>query len=155
MNALNWVGRNARKVAILVVGSIVLLAGIALLALPGPGMVVIIVGLLILSTEFEWAQRLLDIAVEKAAGATSKVQKSKSGRLALAGSGVAMIIGGVAVCIFLSQYLVVGISFIIAGVIGLCTLHPRVQDWIDEKAEVGINDTDDVPDHRSSTTSAD
>ena len=119
------------------------------------GALLIIVGLLILSTEFEWAQRLLDIAVEKAAGATSKVQESRSGRLALAGSGVAMIIGGVAVCIFLSQYLVVGISFIIAGVIGLCTLQPRVQDWIDEKAEVGINDTDDVPDHRSSTTSAD
>ena len=142
---MNWVGRNARKVAILVVGTIVVLAGIALLALPGPGMLVIIVGLVILAQEFDWAQRWLDIAVEKAAGATSKIQESRSGQLALAASGLGMIIVGIAIIVFFARYWVAGASIILAGLIGLGTLHPRVQAWIDEKALTGLDDTDDVP----------
>ena len=65
----------------------VLLAGVAMLALPGPGMVVIIVGLVILATEFAWAQRLLDIAVEKVAAANSRAQESRHGKRMLAASG--------------------------------------------------------------------
>jgi len=144
MSAVDSIGRNARKVVVLIVGVAVLLAGVALLALPGPGMIVIIVGLLILSTEFAWAQRWLDYAVEKAAGATTKVQESKSGRLMLALSGVMLITAGVVVIVFFSSWLVAGISLILAGVIGMCTLFPQVQDWIAEKAITGINDTDDV-----------
>lgn len=37
-----------------------LVAGIAMLALPGPGWITIAAGLTVLATEFEWAQRLLD-----------------------------------------------------------------------------------------------
>lgn len=144
MGAAGSVGRNARKIAVLVVGVTVLLAGIALLALPGPGMIVIIVGLVILATEFEWAQRWLDYAVEKSAGATTKLQESRSGKLLLAASGVTLIAAGVVIIVFFSQWLVAGISLILAGVIGLCTLIPKVQDWIAEKAVTGIDDTDDV-----------
>ena len=39
-------------------GTVVLLAGIAMIALPGPAFIVIPAGLAILATEFEWAQRL-------------------------------------------------------------------------------------------------
>ena len=49
----------ARKIMVLAIGSTVLLIGAALLVLPGPAFVVIPVGLLILSTEFIWARRLL------------------------------------------------------------------------------------------------
>ena len=35
-------------------------AGIAMLALPGPGWLTIIAGLAMLAGEFQWAQRLLD-----------------------------------------------------------------------------------------------
>jgi hypothetical protein len=38
----------------------VLAIGAALLVLPGPGLVVIALGLFILSAEFVWAKRLLD-----------------------------------------------------------------------------------------------
>jgi uncharacterized protein (TIGR02611 family) len=51
--------RVARKVAIGVAGGSVLLAGIALLFLPGPAIVVIPIGLAILATEFVWARRLI------------------------------------------------------------------------------------------------
>jgi uncharacterized protein (TIGR02611 family) len=44
---------------IIVVATLVILVGVVLLALPGPGWLVIFAGLGILATEFEWAARLL------------------------------------------------------------------------------------------------
>lgn len=145
MSVSRRAGAQVKKAAILVVGVVVVLAGVALLALPGPGVIVIIVGLLILSTEFEWAQRLLDIVVEKAAGAATSLQGSKSGRIMLAVSGVALIGIGIAICVFFGQYWIAGVSIGLAGVIGLATLHPRVADWVEEKALTGIDDEDNVP----------
>lgn len=48
----------AAKTVVGVVGTLVLLAGIAMLALPGPGWATIVAGLAILSIEFRWAARL-------------------------------------------------------------------------------------------------
>ncbi len=47
------------KIIIIVVGATILLIGIALLVLPGPGWFTIIIGLSILGGEFVWARRLL------------------------------------------------------------------------------------------------
>jgi len=47
------------KIIIIVVGATILLIGIALLILPGPGWFTIIIGLSILGGEFVWARRLL------------------------------------------------------------------------------------------------
>jgi uncharacterized protein (TIGR02611 family) len=41
-----------------IAGTLVLIAGILMLALPGPGWATIVLGLAILSTEFAWARRL-------------------------------------------------------------------------------------------------
>lgn len=49
----------ARKIVLGIVGGIVLLAGILMLVLPGPGVLVSLAGLGILAAEFPWAQRLL------------------------------------------------------------------------------------------------
>lgn len=51
-------GRAARKVAISTVGTTILVAGVVLLPLPGPGMLVVFLGLAILSTEYSWPTRL-------------------------------------------------------------------------------------------------
>ena len=51
--------RQARKAVILVLGSTVLLMGVAMLVLPGPAMVMIPLGLGILAIEFAWARRWL------------------------------------------------------------------------------------------------
>ena len=48
--------RQARRVVILVLGSTVLLIGVAMLVLPGPGIIVIPLGLGILALEFAWAR---------------------------------------------------------------------------------------------------
>ena len=48
-----------RRVVVAIVGGMLLLVGIALLVLPGPGVVVILAGIAVLSLEFEWAERLV------------------------------------------------------------------------------------------------
>ena len=58
----------ARKLVVAVVGTAVLLAGVALLVLPGPAFLVIPAGLAILATEFDWARRLLRYAKDRAVG---------------------------------------------------------------------------------------
>lgn len=50
---------QTRRLVILVIGSTVVLIGIAMLVLPGPGTLVIPAGLAILATEFVWARWLL------------------------------------------------------------------------------------------------
>lgn len=47
------------KITVSTIGGAVILAGIAMLVLPGPGWLTIFLGLGILGTEFEWARRIL------------------------------------------------------------------------------------------------
>jgi uncharacterized protein (TIGR02611 family) len=134
---LAWIrviARNARRLLVFILGVMVALAGIAMLVLPGPGVIVIILGLVILATEFAWAERVLDRTTQTAAGAASRVTENKSGRAALAMSGVGMIVGGILVAVHFERLRVVGVSVSIAGVIGLVTLLPQVRAWIDLKA---------------------
>lgn len=55
----------ARRIAIALVGGTVLVAGIAMIVLPGPAFVVIPVGLGILGLEFAWARRWLHKVKER------------------------------------------------------------------------------------------
>ncbi len=48
------------RIGVFVVGGLVILAGLVMLVLPGPGWAAVFVGLAILATEFAWAKRLLD-----------------------------------------------------------------------------------------------
>ena len=52
--------QHARRVIKIVVGFTVLAGGVAMLVLPGPGILTIMAGLAILAAEFLWARRLLD-----------------------------------------------------------------------------------------------
>ena len=51
--------KAARRIAISVVGATIVLLGVVMLVTPGPGLVVIPVGLAILSIEFAWARHWL------------------------------------------------------------------------------------------------
>jgi uncharacterized protein (TIGR02611 family) len=57
--------KQAKRLIIGVVGFTVLLAGVAMIFLPGPAIIVVPLGLGILSTEFIWAARLLKTIKEK------------------------------------------------------------------------------------------
>ena len=50
------------RVVVAVIGTAVVVGGIILIPLPGPGWLIVFGGLAILATEFEWAGRLLDFA---------------------------------------------------------------------------------------------
>ena len=54
------------RVGTIVVGFIVLIAGLAMLVLPGQGILTVIAGLAILSRELPWAERMLEYAKKKA-----------------------------------------------------------------------------------------
>lgn len=49
-----------RQIIVLVLGIPVIIVGIILLPLPGPGWVVILAGLYIISREFAWAKKYID-----------------------------------------------------------------------------------------------
>ena len=52
--------RQTKRIIVIVVGTTVLLVGVAMIALPGPAFIVIPLGLGILATEVVWARKLLD-----------------------------------------------------------------------------------------------
>ncbi|HEY9508832.1 MAG TPA: PGPGW domain-containing protein [Verrucomicrobiae bacterium] len=78
---LDELSTGTRKIVIGIAGGLVLLAGIALLVLPGPAFIVIPLGLAILATEFAWARHYLQTArgwYEKAKNKSRKKKKSRS-----------------------------------------------------------------------------
>jgi uncharacterized protein (TIGR02611 family) len=50
----------AYRLAVGIVGGLIVVLGLALVPLPGPGWLIVFLGLGILATEFAWAERLLD-----------------------------------------------------------------------------------------------
>ena len=60
---MHWLPR----LVVVTIGCFVLVAGLAMLVLPGPAIVVIPIGLAILSLEFIWAERLLEKGLESGA----------------------------------------------------------------------------------------
>jgi tellurite resistance protein TerC len=71
---------HAKKIFIGVIGGVVLLAGIAMIVLPGPAFIVIPAGLAILATEFEWAQRWKERVKKKYHQMRDEHEKKKNRR---------------------------------------------------------------------------
>jgi tellurite resistance protein TerC len=70
---------GARKVAVAVVGTTVLLLGTSMIVLPGPAILVIPLGLGILAIEFAWARRWLRHVKE---GSTAALRQLRGTRAA-------------------------------------------------------------------------
>jgi uncharacterized protein (TIGR02611 family) len=51
---------QVRRIFLVIAGFTLLLAGVVMLVTPGPGMLVILLGLGLLAAEFVWARRLMD-----------------------------------------------------------------------------------------------
>ena len=64
----------ARKTMVALAGTTVLMLGLALLFLPGPGVLVIPLGLGILGIEFAWARRLLETVREWSEGTLRRLR---------------------------------------------------------------------------------
>lgn len=117
--------RLVRRVIVTVLGVAVLGLGIALLALPGPGVLVIALGFLILSSEYDWARRHFESARRKAANLADQAVSnpwstaaSSLASLALVGAGIAW--GAVPAIPFSSWWS--GGSLIFGGLAALTTI---------------------------------
>jgi uncharacterized protein (TIGR02611 family) len=75
-------------------GFTLLLAGLAMLVLPGPAFVVIPIGLAILSLEFVWAENALDKSLEQAAKAQKKAAETTPAQRWLTAGAVACAVAG-------------------------------------------------------------
>jgi uncharacterized protein (TIGR02611 family) len=89
-----------RKTWVTVLGWVLTVAGIGLLALPGPGMLTLVAGLAILSQEYDWAERRLHPVKEKAFEAAAagvetwpRIVLSTIGALLLIAAGVVWWVG--------------------------------------------------------------
>ncbi len=90
------VGRIAWRSVIAVVGIAVIVVGVVLLPLPGPGWLIIFAGLGILGSEFEWARRLLRFARDQLRRWTDWVKRQSRPVQAIVGMAGVLVIGAVA-----------------------------------------------------------
>ncbi len=87
-------GKPVKQGLILVAGLILLLVGIALLVLPGPGLLLVLAGLLVLASEFPVVEKYVDPIRDRAMKAA---EDSVSSPLRIAGSvlaGLGLIAAG-------------------------------------------------------------
>jgi uncharacterized protein (TIGR02611 family) len=73
------------RAAVVLAGFVVILVGLALIPLPGPGVLVIAVGLAVLALEFAWAERLLEKTVNRMGEASDAVKRAGLVQRALLG----------------------------------------------------------------------
>jgi len=64
------------RVAAAIGGLLIVLLGIVMIPLPGPGLLVVVVGLAVLALEFAWAEHLLEKTVDRLGEAGKRVKRA-------------------------------------------------------------------------------
>ncbi|CAJ63167.1 MULTISPECIES: PGPGW domain-containing protein [Frankia] len=88
--------RLLRRIALTVLGIVVLGVGIAMLVLPGPGFLVVALGFFILSLEYEWARSRFERARRKAADLADQAAANRFSSAFTILFGLGMIAAGIA-----------------------------------------------------------
>jgi uncharacterized protein (TIGR02611 family) len=89
------------RVPFAVVGFTIVLVGIAMLVLPGPGLLVMAVGLAMLALEFTWAERILERTLNQMTKTTETVRRASPLQQALSiAAGLAAIGAFIAAAIY-------------------------------------------------------
>jgi uncharacterized protein (TIGR02611 family) len=81
---------KAYRVLFGLAGFVMLGAGLAMLVLPGPGLLAVAIGLAMLALEFAWAERLLERAVRRL-----EQVEARTGRRGLVAAAAVALAGGV------------------------------------------------------------
>lgn len=95
MAVVRFALRSSKRVAVSVVGAVLVLGGLAMLVLPGPGLLVVVAGFAVLGTEYAWAARALD-RTKAAAESAGRIAKDTAGRAGQAAKGAVGTAGRVA-----------------------------------------------------------
>ena len=126
--------RAAKRAAALVGGGALVLIGVVLLVLPGPGLLLVLAGLLVLANQFPSVEKYVDPVQDRALQAA---EESVSSPLRVAGSvlaGLALVAAGVVWGLFPTLPLggwATGSGLILSGIVLLALLvysHRRVRE---------------------------
>ena len=89
------IGKQTKRILITVAGAVLLVVGVLLLVLPGPGLLLVLAGLLLLASEFPALEKYVDPVRDRAMKAA---EDSVSSPLRIAGSvlaGLALLAAGI------------------------------------------------------------
>ena len=128
---LRRVVTGSRRFAIAAAGITLVVVGVVLVVLPGPGVLVVALGLAVLATEFTWAARALQRTTSAASTATGAMNAGRLRRVAFAAGALALVVAGVAVAVGVDGFRSVGIGAVVAGVSALAMLAPITGRWLD------------------------
>jgi uncharacterized protein (TIGR02611 family) len=92
-------GRVVRA-AVMLAGFVVVLAGLAMIPLPGPGLLVTAAGLAVLALEFAWAERLLERTVDRMSATTETVKRATRAQQVILGLLIAMVAAAALLAIY-------------------------------------------------------
>lgn len=95
---------TAWRVMVLALGVTLVLAGLIMFVIPGPGFATVILGLVVLGSEFTWATRVLDPVKEAARRASEAALDPRRRRRNLTLGAVAGVLAGLAAWWYLARY---------------------------------------------------
>lgn len=84
--------RAARRIVLETLGWILVVAGLAALVLPGPGLLALVAGLVLLAEQYEWAERRLEPVKQRALQAAADGVETWP-RIILSSLGAGVLIG--------------------------------------------------------------
>ena len=85
---MRFIGRSSKRIAVSVVGGALVLGGLAMVVLPGPGILVVALGFAVLGTEYAWAAAALERTKRSATRAGGRAREGV-GRAARGAQGTA------------------------------------------------------------------
>lgn len=83
---IRFIARSSKRIGVTVLGAVLVLGGLALLVLPGPGFLVVVLGFAVLGTEYAWAASALE-RTKRAAGAAGRTARDVAGKAARGTAG--------------------------------------------------------------------
>jgi uncharacterized membrane protein YfcA len=130
--------RLLRRIAVTIVGTVILAVGVVLLVAPGPGLLVILLALIVFGVEYEWARRRVGAVRARARSAADKAAASRVATASAVLFGVGAIgLGGVLIFtdVLPLSGVGTGVSVAIGGLTVLATTAYSVREL--RRAEKG------------------
>lgn len=144
---MTGLARMLRRIAITVIGTIVLAVGVVLLVAPGPGVLVIALALAVFAIEYEWARRRLRRARDLARSAAEKTATNQVAKASavLFGAG-AIGLGGVLIFTDVLPFsgIGAGLCLALAGLITLATTAYSIRNLERAQSQSQAEDDDRV-----------
>jgi hypothetical protein len=89
---VRFIARSSKRIAVSVLGGALVVLGIVMLVLPGPGILVVVIGFAVLGTEYAWAAAALE-RTKRTAEAAGRMAKGGVTRAARGANGAARSAG--------------------------------------------------------------